>query len=266
MSARAARTRKRPRRTVTASIGAFEIVRRGTEIVVESRVPIDPRALAAGVRLPGTRVRPVTGEEGRRVVLRVDDSFRTGQHTLRIGDLYTPQHRRIEADLEIPFFVVDAGVPFPDDVAVRSYSRVAVHGDRIRRAVRGDHAAYELLKGVHRASGKPWAAAYDPAGQPVDFDRVRAQVMKARLDRYGKLEPRLHEQVARGGAEPLSVAVWLRTERPHRPAKDERRESRKPPAPESAFGRAVAEQARRFVARHELAAVRGLRVDEAAPV
>ena len=56
------------------------------------------RALAAGVRLPGTRVRPVTGEEGRRVVLRVDDSFRTGQHTLRIGDLYTPQHRRIEAD------------------------------------------------------------------------------------------------------------------------------------------------------------------------
>ena len=266
MSARAARTPRRPRRMVTASIGALEVVRRGTDIVVESRVPIDPRALAAGVRLPGTRVRPVVEQEGRRVVLRVDDSLRPGRHTLRIGDLYTPQNRRIEADLEIPFFVVDAGVPFPDDVAVRSYSRVAVHGDRIRGAARGDHAAYELLKGVHRASGKPWAAAYDHAGQPVDFDRVRARLMKTRLDRYGKLEPRLHEQIARGGTEPLSVAVWLHTERPARPVKDERRESRKPTAHESAFGRAVAEQARRFVSRHELAAVQGLRVDEAAPV
>ncbi|HEU4439370.1 MAG TPA: S8 family serine peptidase, partial [Methylomirabilota bacterium] len=266
MPTRLARKPTRSRRILTVSIGAFEVIRRGSEIVIDSRLPIDPRALASGLRLPGTRVRPVTSEEGRRVVLHVDDSFRVGRHTLHIGDLYTPESRRIEGDLEIPFFVVDAGVPFPDGVAVRSYSRVAVHGDRIRRAARGDHPVYEICKGAHRASGKPWAVACDHAGQAVDFDRVRAQVLKARLDRYGKLEPRLHEQIARGGTEPLSVAVWLRTERVARPAKDGRRESRKPPAHESAFRRAFAEQARQFVTRHELAGARGLRIDEAAPV
>ncbi|HKA63020.1 MAG TPA: S8 family serine peptidase [Methylomirabilota bacterium] len=265
MAAQRAPKRTRPRRMVTTSIGAFEVIRRGSAIVIESTLPIDPRALASGLRLPGTRVRPEASDRGRRVVLRVDDSFRVGRHTLLLGDLYTPDNRRIEADLEIPFFVVDSAVPFPDDVSVQSYSRVSVRGDRIRRAARGDHA-YEVVKGVHRAGGKPWAAAYDHAGQPVDFDRVRAQVMKARLDRYGKLEPRLHERVAGGGTEPLSVAAWLRTDRIARPAKDERRETRKLPAHDARSRQAFGEHARRFLARHDLAGARGLRIDEAAPV
>ena len=266
MAARRARKPTRPRRIVTTSLAAFEVLRRGAEIVIESKRPIDPRALAAGLRLPGTRVRPALGDRGRRVVVRIDDSFSPGRHTLSVSDLYTPQTERIDADLEIPFFVVDSGAPFPDDVKVQSYSRVAVDGDRIRRAARGDHAAYEVLKGVHRPSGKPWAAAYDHSGQPVDFDRVRAQVMKARLDRYGKLEPRLHERIAGGGSEPLSVAVWLRTERTARPAKRERGVTRKPAGPEIAAREAFAQQARRFVARHELTGARSLRVDETAPV
>src|SRR4030095_10765148 len=220
MTAQRTRKRTRPRRMVTASIGAFEVIRRGSAIVIESTLPIDPRAVASGLRLPGTRVRPEASDRGRRVVLRVADSLRVGRHTLLLGDLYTPDNRRIEADLEIPFFVVDSAVPFPDDVSVQSYSRGAVQGDRSRRAARGDHA-YEVLKGVHRAGGKSWAAAYDHAGQPVDFDRVRAQVMKARLDRCGKIEPRLHERLAGGGSGPLSVAVWLRTARHPPPADDE---------------------------------------------
>jgi hypothetical protein len=199
-------------------------------------------------------------------VVRIDDSFRPGRHTLFVSDLYTPRHERIEADLEIPFFVVDSDAPFPDDVAVQSYSRVAVDGERIRRAARGDRAAYEILKGVQRRSGKPWAAAYDHAGQPVDFDRVRARMMKARLDRYGKVEPRLHERLAGGGAEPLSVAVWLRADRIARPAKRERGPTRKPSGPEVASRAAFAEQGRRFVARHALSGARSLRIDEAAPV
>ena len=266
MRAQRARKQTRPRQIISTSLSAFEVIRRGAQIVLESKVPIDARALASGLRLRGTRARPVTSDRGRRVALTVDDSFRAGWNMLFLSDLYTPENRRIEADLEVPFFVVDSTASFPKDVRVESYSRVAVRGDRIRRAAAGELSTYELVKGTHRASGKPWEAAYDQAGTQVDFNRLRGQLMKARLDRYGKLEPRLHERVGGGGAEPVSVAVWLRTGPPGRSTKNERGETRKPAAGDVAARKAFVEQARGFVARYGLANARNLRVDEAAPV
>src|SRR5262245_34604542 len=132
MAAQRAPKRTRPRRMVTTSIGAFEVIRRGSAIVIESTLPIDPRALASGLRLPGTRVRPEASDRGRRVVLRVDDSFRVGRHTLLLGDLYTPDNRRIEAGVGIAFIIVDSAVPFPYDGAVHSYSPVSLPGYQIR--------------------------------------------------------------------------------------------------------------------------------------
>src|SRR4029453_6430332 len=181
--------------------------------------------------------------------------------------LFTPGNRRIDADLEVPFFVVDSTVRFPSAVKVETYSRISVRGDRIRRAVAGERGGYELLKGTRRASGKPWEAAYDQSGRLVDFTRVRAQMMRARLDRYGKLEPRLHARVRGGGTDRLSVAVWLRAGALGKPAKDERREARAPHRGEGPALKAYADQARSVVARYGLdSASRKLRVDGAAPV
>jgi hypothetical protein len=142
-----------------------------------------------------------------------------------------------------------------------------VRGDRIRRAVAGERGGYELLKGTRRASGEPWEAAYNQSGRLVDFSRVRAQMMRARLDRYGKLEPRLHARVRGGGTDRLSVAVWLRAGALVKPTKDERREARTPARGEGPTRKAYADQARSVVARYGLdSASRKLRVDGAAPV
>lgn len=267
MTAQRLRKQAGRRETVYTNIRAFEIVPRGSEIVLESRLPIDERALASGLRLHKMRAKPVTSGQGRRVVLKIDDSFPAGRNTLYVSDLYTPKNQRIDADLELPFFVVDSKAPFPKEVKVESYSRVAVHGDSIRRAPSGEGATYELMKGTRRANGKPWEAAYDSTGRPVDFNQVRAQVMKARLDRYGKLQPKLHERVTGGGTEPLSVAIWLRAGSLVKPAKNDRRETGKAPAGVAGARKAFSEQARRFLEQYGLEAVaRNVRVDQAAPV
>ncbi|MFY9555706.1 MAG: S8 family serine peptidase [Blastocatellia bacterium] len=263
---RTARKPSRPQQTITVNISAFEIIPRGATIVVESSTPIDERAFASGLRFNKTRAKPAISEKGRRAVIVVDDSFACGRNTLYLSDLYAPESRRIEVDLEVPFFIVDSQVKFPPDVKVESYSHVAVLDDRIRRASPGESATYELMKGSRRSDGKPWEAAYDKAGKEVDFNQVRAEVIKARLDRYGKLEPRLHERLAAGETGPLSVALWLRGDVPVK-VKSDRREAAKIPTAEAAARKTFFDLAYRFTEQHKLESfARNVRVDQAAPV
>lgn len=256
----------RTRKGVSVSIDAFEIVPRGTTIVIESTTPLEERAINEGLRFDKTRKKPKITDQGTRMLVPVDESFAKGRNTLYLTGLYTPDNKALEVDLEIPFFVVDARIPFPGDVKIESYSRVTVEGDRIRRTAPGETPTYELMKGVHRADGKPWEGAFDKAGKQVDFDQVRADVMKARVDRYGKLEPRLHERLSTSTGEPLSVAVWLRANGPTG-TKSERQETKRMPPAEVEARKAIQERARRFTEKHRLGEVgKNVRVDPGAPV
>jgi hypothetical protein len=252
--------------TVTINISPFEIIPRGATIVIESSAAIDERALASGLRFNKSSAKPGISGKGRRVVIEIDDSFARGRNTLYLSDLYTPKSQRIEVDLEVPFFIVDSQVTFPRDVKVESYSRVAVLDDRIRRASHGESPTYELMKGTRRSDGKPWEAVYDKSGKEVDFNKVRAGMMKARLARYGKLEPRLHERLAGAGTEPLSVALWLRGS-PAVKAKSDRRETTKIPDANATARKTFADLARRFTEQYQIASLaKNVRVDQAAPV
>jgi len=259
---RAVKTKK----GVSVSIDAFEIIPRGTTIVIESTTPLEERAINEGLRFDKTRKKPKITERGTRALIPVDESFANGRNTLYLTGLYTPDNKALEVDLEIPFFVVDARIPFPSDVKIESYSRVTVEGDRIRRTASGETATYELMKGTHRADGKPWEGAFDKSGKQVDFDQVRADVMQAHVDKYGKLEPKLHERLSAGAGEPLSIAVWLRANGPTIP-KNERQETKRMPAAEQELRKAIQERARRFSEKHGLGEVgKNVRMDPGAPV
>jgi hypothetical protein len=253
-------------KTVSINVDAFEIIRRGTTIVIESSAPVDERAIASGLRFDKSRPKPAISENGRRVAVAVDDAFASGRNTLYLTDLYTPESKRIDVELEVPFFVVDSQVAFPEDVKVETHSRVTVLDDRIRRASPGESATYELVKGIRRGDGTPWEAAFDKAGKKVDFEEVRADVKKARLERYGKLEPSLHERLAGGESGPFSVAVWLRGGSIVK-EKSDRHETKMVPPAEAAARKAFLERAHRFTEQYKLAECgRNVHVDESAPV
>lgn len=267
MAAQRTQRYRRSRQAVSCNLSPFEILPRGAKIVIQSRVPIDERALASGLRFDRMRSKIRVGNGGRQIVIAVDDSFRAGWNTLYLSDLYTPKNRPIEAALEVPFFVVDSEVTFPRDVKVESCSRVTVHDDRIMATAPGERTTYELFKGTRRTGGQPWEAAYDRTGRKVNFDEVRGRVMKARLSRYGKLEPRLHERLTGSGNDRLSVAIWLRIGETVRVEKSERRETRKIPAAETAAQKAFTDLARRFAEQYRLASAGAkMRIDQAAPV
>ena len=236
-------------------------------IVIDSDEAIDERALAAGLRFDSGRARPNVTNRGRRVTVAMDDSFPLGPNTLYLSDLHSPAGERIEADLEVPFFVIDTKASLPSDVRLESYSRVVVEGNTIRRASPQDKAVYELFKGVRRTTRKRWEGAYDRTGKAVDFDNVRGKVMKARVGKYGKLQPRLHARLGERGSGRLSVAIWLRADLGGRQKKAERGEIKKPARRETDARRRFAELARSFAEQHKLYDLdEDLRVDNAAPV
>jgi len=183
-----------------------------------------------------------------------------------LRDLFTPEHQRIDDDLEVPFFVVDSAAAFPTGVKVQAYSRVVVHDDVIRRPRPGETASYELMKGTRRSNGKPWMAAYDKAGNRVDFNQVREAVLNKYAEKYGNLDPALHDELAKAGSKPTSVALWLLGENPP-PEKSTRRQSAKMPAAEAAERRRLFELSSRFVKQYQLGSIdKNVRVDPGAPI
>lgn len=261
------RTASGKQTAISTSLSAFEVVPRGTQIVIQTEQPIDQRALESGLRLHKLRAAPLLSDGGRRVVIKIDELFPLGRNTLYLSDLYTPENQRIDADIEVPFFVVDSKAPIPRDVVVESYSRVRVENGTIRRASSRKDMSYELMKGTHRKNGKPWEGAFDRTGKPVNFNEVRAEVTKARLHRYGKLEPRLHDKMNGAGSEPVSVAIWLRSSPIAKPAKNNRCETRKATAEEVKVRKGLTQLTQRFVEKYELGAgAAKLRFDKAAPV
>src|SRR5262245_27898625 len=119
---------------VSTNRAAFEVIPRGSEIVIESAEIIDQRAIASGVRLGTGRAKPDLTNKGRRVTLRVDDLVPLGQNTLYLSDLYTPEGAQIEANFELPFFVINTPATLPAGVRFESYQRVVLEGDTVRRA------------------------------------------------------------------------------------------------------------------------------------
>src|SRR5687768_11450456 len=168
MARRAKETRKpNGGQAVTIGLAAFEVVPRGSGIVLDSPDSIDERALAAGLRFDRGHATPKLTNRGRRITIAVDDSFPLGRNTLYLADLYSTASQRIPADLEIPFFVVETRAALPKDVRLQSHARVVVDGDTLRRASPRDKAVYELFKGIRqagRAARTRWEGAYDRTG------------------------------------------------------------------------------------------------------
>jgi hypothetical protein len=245
----------------------FEVLPRGRSITIESTAAIDPKALAAGLRFRSGSLAAKRAGEGRRANIRVDDRFPLGPNTLFLSDLYTPEGERIAAGLEIPFFTIETAAEIPADVRVLSCTRVVVDGGRLRRATARDAAVHEVFKGVMSNSHKGWEAAFDPAGKAVDFEAIRGELLKARLERFGKVHPTLAQRLEDGDSTALNVAIWLRAELPKRTLKPTRGTVEKAPGAELAARRQFRELTRNFAERHSLFEQGGnTRLDEAAPV
>ena len=224
-------------RAVAVNVEPNEVVLGGRPIEVRAPAALDAETARAVIALPTAPAAVSLSRDRRTATLDVDGGVPPGPHTLRVGELVSARGERLSEPVEVPFFVSDSRAKVPATLRVESIVRLKLDRlgtTRVSAATRPDGRYVELMKAIHRRTGKPVALAFDQRGAAIDADALFAEIQRRRQARFGKLHPVLKAAVeAAGREERLPVAVWLRLAPEERPDKRPKGATAKPPGAEA---------------------------------
>ena len=113
----------------------------------------------------------------------------------------TSGDKRISAGGRIRFGLVRSAARVPANVVVESMTRVRVDRWQVQRLSLFDDRPQgkfvELMKTSDRKTGKPRTMAFDSSGERVDPDAMMADILSARVKRFGKLDEDLDRVLRR---------------------------------------------------------------------
>ena len=238
-------------RSVAVNVEPNEVVLGGRPIEVRAPAALDAETARAVIALTTAPAQVALSRDKRTATLEVDGGLPPGPHTLRVGELVSARGERLSEPVELPFFVSDSRAKVPATLRVESILRLKLDRlgtTRVSAAARPDGRYVELMKAVHRRTGKAVALAFDQRGAKVDADALIAELQARRQARFGKLHPGLKAAVeAAGKEERLPVAVWLRLPAEERPDKRPKGATAKPPGAEAELARRIAEAGERML-------------------
>jgi hypothetical protein len=206
--------------TLTVSITPNEILFPSSEIIIQSREPLDAKTAQAGIVVRGVRGRVQLARGGRSASWSPNETLKPGHHTLFVRGLQTKRLRGLADDLTIPFFVADSPAKVPANVRVENITRVRIGNlasERLSAETRPKGKFIDTLKATNRKTGAPIALAFNESGRPVDAERAFKQLEQRRFKKFGKLHETLfvHLQSSKRGRVP--VAIWLKFDNTFRP-------------------------------------------------
>lgn len=199
-----------------SSLSAHEVIFPETRITIESPHSLDPEAAQSGIIVEGVRGHVHLSKSNRRATWVPQKPLAPGGYTLTVRELYTSAGERVEARLGVPFVVVESKAEIPDSRRIESFARLRLKPSGARKLPLGipaDGEYVDLLKVTDRKSGAPEQLAFNPQGEPLDFDEIRARTLQERMKEYGKLHESLYEHLEGvKESERVEVAIWLRAE------------------------------------------------------
>ena len=238
-------------REVAVSVEPNEVVLGERPIEVRAPAALDAETASAVIGLASAPAGVSLSKDKRTATLDVDGGLAPGAHTLRVGELVSTRGERLSEPVEVPFFVSDSRAKVPATLRVESILRLKVDRlgtTRVSAAARPAGRYVELMKAVHRRTGKSVALAFDQRGTAIDADALFAEIQHRRQARFGKLHPVLKAAVEASGREELvPVAVWLRLPPEERTDKRPKGATSKPPSSEAELTRRIAEAAERML-------------------
>lgn len=193
-----------------------EILLIGSAVVVETADPIDEDGLERAVGVRGLQGRLELGDDRRRLTWTPSKHATPGWYYFSVDEL-TSRGRRMSAGVRIHFGLVRSSAKLPEGVAIEAMSRLRIDAWMVDRLPLfedpGDDHFVELMKATDRSSGAPIRLAFDSRGRPIDPDEVVAGVLRARVERFGKLDEDLDRVLRRASDdERIPVAIWARVD------------------------------------------------------
>jgi hypothetical protein len=202
---------------IQVNIVAHEILPPGVPITVISQEPFDERSAQAAITLAGERTTVDLSAGGDVATVGGTEGLAPGPHVLVIDQPLSRAGERLADRIEIPFLVSDTVAQIPREVRVESMVRIDPHESgtgRIPLHGRPEGRFIEVLKATHRETGEPVELAFDQDGSPVEAAEIFATNARNRGERYGKLQPEVHDRIESAPDDLISVAIWVRDGQP----------------------------------------------------
>jgi len=233
------------------SVEAHEIVLGLRRLKVQAQTPLDSAITKGAITLGSIPATVSLSDGGRTATLIPDHDLQPGPHTLKVGELVSARGKRITTPFDVPFFVSDSRANVSSVLRIESMVRLQVQTlgtVRVSATQRPEGRYVEIMKAVHRKSGRPVAIAFNHRGAKVDADKLFAKIMRNRKAEFGKLHPDLKRAVeARHANERVPVAVWLALPSGGLPEKRDRGYTAKPPRTQVARSKRTGEVAARVI-------------------
>lgn len=189
-----------------------EILLTGAKVVMQTTEPVDRERVERAVGVRGLASTLQVSRDRKRVTWTPSDTARPGWYEFAVDEL-TSGDKRISAGGRIRFGLVRSAARVPANVVVESMTRVRVDRWQVQRLSLFDDRPQgkfvELMKTSDRKTGKPRTMAFDSSGERVDPDAMMADILSARVKRFGKLDEDLDRVLRRASDdEKVSVAIW----------------------------------------------------------
>lgn len=193
-----------------------EILLTGAKVVMQTTEPVDRERVERAVGVRGLAGTLQVSRDRKRVTWTPSDTARPGWYEFAVDEL-TSGDKRISAGGRIRFGLVRSAARVPANVVVESMTRVRVDRWQVQRLSLFDDRPQgrfvELMKTSDRKTGKPRTLAFDSSGERVDPDAMMADILSARVKRFGKLDEDLDRVLRRASDdEKVSVAIWAQAD------------------------------------------------------
>jgi uncharacterized protein (DUF2147 family) len=187
------------------NINPGEIAAPDRTITVVFSSPVEVKSAQSGFHLiPDVRGNVRFSADNTKATWVPASKMAPGSYTLLIENIADKSGLRTVRKRRIQFVVPNNWRSFPKTrgdhyVISMSKTKLPLSGQQ-----------FDLAKIFDPASNKVYQVAIDEKGNKIKFDEVMIQSQKKYLEKYGKLQPKLYEEIEkRGEKAKIPVAVWL---------------------------------------------------------
>jgi hypothetical protein len=193
-----------------------EILLTGSKVVMQTAEPVDRERAERAVGVRGLAGTLQVSRDRKRITWTPSDDATPGWYEFSVDEL-TSGDKRVSTGGRIRFGLVRSTARVPANVVVESMTRVRVDRWQVQRLSLFDDRPQgkyvELMKASERKTGKPRTFAFDASGERIDPDAMMAEILNARVKRFGKLDEDLDRVLRRASdGEKISVAIWAQAD------------------------------------------------------
>jgi hypothetical protein len=259
----------------SVNITADEVIAPGSTIELAFAAPVEEKSAQGAIRVTcggePRSARIEVAKRGRLVRVTVGETV-LGACRLVIAELLGAKGERLVDADGLPFSVAPLPAQLPEGLRVEHAVRLLIGDLNVERVALGEAPPghVDLVKAVHRTTGRPAELGFDERGKRVDVAGQLEQLAARRGAKYGRIHETLYERLEQArGNERIPIVVWPRLELPPAPySKATERRTLEAPAAEQKVLEALRQQASRLRAalkRSEVELVRDQHADSAVP-